>query len=116
MFECPICTLEIDSQIVVTLPCNHQYCSDCVQNWFNINRRCPECRIEVPLHWPEEVINWVFVEPADPEPADPVQQWVNQHGEPPNNDWHQLQEMIAHCGGAVQISPREQMSRRRQCC
>lgn len=40
--KCPIChTNEVN---YTTQGCNHQFCRQCITQWFGINRNCPMCR------------------------------------------------------------------------
>lgn len=40
--RCPICFNHLQS--AVRTPCNHVYCSDCAETWFNSSETCPDCR------------------------------------------------------------------------
>ncbi len=39
--QCSIC-LDIESSIITK--CDHQYCKNCITEWFQVNRNCPYCR------------------------------------------------------------------------
>jgi len=42
---CSICLDEFkDEKKVSKTPCNHFYCSDCIESWIKNNSRCPLCR------------------------------------------------------------------------
>jgi len=46
--RCVICRLEYEGgDIILTLPCKHQYHSDCIKNWLQIKKVCPVCNVEV---------------------------------------------------------------------
>ena len=46
--ECTICLNEFtDKETIIRLPCFHCYHLSCIQSWFQINRSCPTCRLEV---------------------------------------------------------------------
>eukprot|EP01018_Ginkgo_biloba_P037316 Gb_14992 [translate_table: standard] len=46
--QCVICRLEYEGgDMMLTLPCKHQYHSDCIKNWLQINKACPVCSMEV---------------------------------------------------------------------
>lgn len=46
--KCVICHLEYEGgDIILTLPCKHQYHSDCIKSWLEINKVCPVCNVEV---------------------------------------------------------------------
>lgn len=46
--SCVICRLDYeDGDGLTTLPCNHAYHSDCINNWLKINKACPICSTEV---------------------------------------------------------------------
>jgi hypothetical protein len=43
--NCPICFNEIHSDNKYTTECNHEYCKDCLNNWFDKGKNtCPNCR------------------------------------------------------------------------
>tara|TARA_B100001094_G_scaffold220990_2_gene215047 strand:+ start:1480 stop:1854 length:375 start_codon:yes stop_codon:yes gene_type:complete len=45
MKECPICLKEFNKNDLCLTSCNHEYCNDCLNIWFNTNRTdCPICR------------------------------------------------------------------------
>jgi len=49
MNDCPIC-LSLFKSTVRSLPCNHTFCSDCINNWFACGTQtCPLCRYIVPV-------------------------------------------------------------------
>eukprot|EP00347_Sterkiella_histriomuscorum_P020391 403337981 len=39
--ECSIC---MNSQVNIVLPCMHQYCENCITDWYMKNESCPQCR------------------------------------------------------------------------
>uniref|UniRef100_A0A0C9S3B2 TSA: Wollemia nobilis Ref_Wollemi_Transcript_30427_1357 transcribed RNA sequence n=1 Tax=Wollemia nobilis TaxID=56998 RepID=A0A0C9S3B2_9CONI len=46
--QCVICRLEYEEgDMILTLPCKHQYHSDCIKDWLKINKICPVCSVEV---------------------------------------------------------------------
>ncbi|KAI5057372.1 hypothetical protein GOP47_0027387 [Adiantum capillus-veneris] len=46
---CVICRFEYEEgDSLSTLPCKHQYHSECIKNWLQINKACPICSAEVP--------------------------------------------------------------------
>lgn len=44
--HCPICMEEfkVDDQ-ACQLPCNHNYCSECILRWLDYSKTCPVCRL-----------------------------------------------------------------------
>jgi len=46
---CAICREDAFTDPVMTMPCNHAFCDECLQGWFRIQgrRTCPMCRGEV---------------------------------------------------------------------
>ncbi|KAL3524240.1 hypothetical protein ACH5RR_017074 [Cinchona calisaya] len=46
--ECVICCSEYKSGArLITLPCAHQYHSECITRWLKLNKNCPVCQEEV---------------------------------------------------------------------
>lgn len=46
--ECVICYMEYKNrERLTTLPCRHQYHSECVTRWLKLNKACPVCNEEV---------------------------------------------------------------------
>ncbi|CAM6026428.1 unnamed protein product [Sphagnum balticum] len=46
--QCAVCRHEYEAgDLMLTLPCKHQYHSDCIQQWLQINKVCPVCGAEV---------------------------------------------------------------------
>ncbi|GAB2275296.1 hypothetical protein Dimus_010057 [Dionaea muscipula] len=46
--SCVICRLDYeDGDLLTSLPCNHSYHSECINNWLKINKVCPVCSTEV---------------------------------------------------------------------
>ncbi|KAL3840264.1 hypothetical protein ACJIZ3_024855 [Penstemon smallii] len=46
--ECVICCSEFKNGAALTaLPCTHQYHSDCINHWLEMNKHCPVCQKEV---------------------------------------------------------------------
>lgn len=46
-FSCPICLEPLREP--VTLPCGHNFCGDCIRDWWGCrDRACPECREHFP--------------------------------------------------------------------
>ncbi|XP_071929528.1 E3 ubiquitin ligase BIG BROTHER-related isoform X4 [Coffea arabica] len=46
--ECVICCSEYKSGArLTTLPCAHQYHSECITRWLKLNKNCPVCQEEV---------------------------------------------------------------------
>ncbi|RWR87604.1 zinc finger protein [Cinnamomum micranthum f. kanehirae] len=46
--ECVICCMAYKNrEILITLPCQHQYHSKCITEWLRINKACPVCTVEV---------------------------------------------------------------------
>lgn len=49
--ECGICYASDDAQMVLTVPCNHGFCKDCLHTWFHAfqgnSHTCPACRTEL---------------------------------------------------------------------
>lgn len=44
---CSICQDNCKENIDIRqLKCNHKYCKECIDKWFNINNTCPSCKIE----------------------------------------------------------------------
>ena len=43
--KCSICLEEyIENNNIIKLNCEHQYHKECIKEWLNINRNCPQCR------------------------------------------------------------------------
>jgi hypothetical protein len=40
--ECPIC--QCVSTNIVSTPCGHSFCQECIKTWLNYNQSCPNCR------------------------------------------------------------------------
>lgn len=55
MLKCPICLTSIISEKRKVLPCEHQFCQECISNWFKENKHemCPVCR-NVPTKVPKK--------------------------------------------------------------
>ena len=46
--SCPICLNEMEVGTEVrSLPCNHLYHKDCVDEWLRVNASCPTCRFKI---------------------------------------------------------------------
>jgi hypothetical protein len=45
---CPIC-LDTSTPMNITLLCNHQFHSSCINKWLDINCVCPYCRAYVKI-------------------------------------------------------------------
>ncbi|RWR89362.1 zinc finger protein [Cinnamomum micranthum f. kanehirae] len=46
--KCVICCTEYeDGDMLISLPCQHQYHSDCIAKWLKLNKACPICKEEV---------------------------------------------------------------------
>ncbi|KAI1512067.1 RING finger protein [Pyrenophora tritici-repentis] len=49
--ECSICLLPLESAAVLTNPCSHPLCEDCLETWIHAGQdnshRCPMCRTEL---------------------------------------------------------------------
>lgn len=46
--ECVICYMEYKNrERLTTLPCQHQYHSECIAKWLKLNKACPVCNEEV---------------------------------------------------------------------
>jgi hypothetical protein len=41
--ECAICYNDLINNLI-TLPCNHTFHNECVNNWTKVNKNCPYCR------------------------------------------------------------------------
>ena len=41
---CPICLCDIDTDECDTLPCGHEFCGSCIDQWLSSNTKCPLCR------------------------------------------------------------------------
>jgi hypothetical protein len=41
--ECPIC-IKYNYTPYSIDPCGHNFCKNCIQEWYNINKTCPNCR------------------------------------------------------------------------
>jgi len=51
---CAICHAQMNKDVVIRLPCKHDFHKDCIEKWFFISTRCPLCKQEVDLyHCPE---------------------------------------------------------------
>ncbi len=42
--ECPIC---YDTKPEITTTCNHSFCNECLNKWFETHSSCPLCRIKL---------------------------------------------------------------------
>jgi hypothetical protein len=40
------CSICLSNNSNWVLPCNHQFNSKCIKNWFSYNKSCPICRLE----------------------------------------------------------------------
>ena len=50
---CCICQVSYDNnEIIRKLPCNHTMHQHCIDIWFEKNKNCPMCRIEIIYHSP----------------------------------------------------------------
>lgn len=46
--RCVICQVEYEEgEVVVALPCEHSYHSECITNWLQVKKICPICSTEV---------------------------------------------------------------------
>jgi E3 ubiquitin-protein ligase BIG BROTHER-like protein len=46
--QCVVCRIEYeDGDPMLSLPCKHQYHSECIEQWLHINKVCPVCSAEV---------------------------------------------------------------------
>ena len=49
--ECAICYAGHDAEMVLTIPCNHGFCRECLTAWFHASQgnsnTCPACRTEL---------------------------------------------------------------------
>ncbi|KAA8539887.1 hypothetical protein F0562_026579 [Nyssa sinensis] len=46
--QCVICCMVYKNGVsLTTLPCAHQYHSECIQRWLKMNKNCPVCNVEV---------------------------------------------------------------------
>jgi hypothetical protein len=61
-YWCIICYQYVD--LLETLKCNHQFCSSCLNEWFNDHESCPLCRaVHVYEEWyPYEPRKFSFAE------------------------------------------------------
>lgn len=41
--QCPICILPLETNSIATLPCNHQLCSKCIEEYIQYSNKCPIC-------------------------------------------------------------------------
>jgi hypothetical protein len=62
--ECAICQEPLAEKERVTLPCQHSYCSDCLQSWrskydSSSGRTCPQCRQTIPPT--KEMVNQLMI-------------------------------------------------------
>lgn len=47
--ECCICMMEYkEGEVIVATPCEHVFHKRCCQEWFQLSRTCPVCRMDVP--------------------------------------------------------------------
>lgn len=46
--DCPVC---YERKVNRTTPCNHGFCSECVQDWVKDKSSCPMCRSVVIVLW-----------------------------------------------------------------
>lgn len=42
-FECAICMEAVDNKEISSVPCGHTFCSPCIKNALEKNKRCPSC-------------------------------------------------------------------------
>lgn len=45
MHTCPICYEEKCDMIITE--CNHEFCSECIEDWKKLNPTCPMCRRKI---------------------------------------------------------------------
>jgi hypothetical protein len=46
--ECSICTDNFNSgDLLISLPCEHEYHSACIESWLKLNATCPICRYTI---------------------------------------------------------------------
>lgn len=43
-FSCAICLDKPNNKQFVRTTCNHVYCKDCIDKWFEMNSKCPICK------------------------------------------------------------------------
>ncbi|KAK4519926.1 uncharacterized protein ATC70_010170 [Mucor velutinosus] len=48
--ECAICTELFERMELAKLPCNHEYHSECILHWLQLNSSCPMCRQSISNH------------------------------------------------------------------
>ena len=42
--DCTICGDPFEQKSITVLPCGHQFCTRCIDEWFKIKQTCPFCR------------------------------------------------------------------------
>ena len=42
--SCAICLDKPENKLFVRTTCNHVYCKDCIDKWFEMNSKCPICK------------------------------------------------------------------------
>jgi len=51
---CPVCLKAVEGkEVMVALPCNHQFHEDCILAWLGKAATCPVCRAELPTDDPQ---------------------------------------------------------------
>lgn len=51
MDDLPTCHICIFETKLIKIECGHEFCTKCMENWFNINPKCPLCIKEIPLKY-----------------------------------------------------------------
>merc|ERR1712014_345121 len=44
--NCSVC-FEAETKDTITLPCLHRFHTECIEQWFNHNCRCPTCKLDI---------------------------------------------------------------------
>lgn len=47
--ECSICLESLNTSISTKTKCNHDFHESCIDNWLDIQNKCPICRCENPI-------------------------------------------------------------------
>jgi hypothetical protein len=58
--ECPICLNNINNTELCKTNCNHNFCLDCLQEWFKKKQTCPNCRKRIETFTYQNITNRLF--------------------------------------------------------
>ena len=55
---CPICLIEHRNKKVIMTECSHEFCDDCILEWYDKSRTCPVSRAN--LHKSQKIEYYGF--------------------------------------------------------